>query len=186
MSLTAFENLDESENLSADEAEETFDDVADAEDALVTTQPTSAIASNKIKRVTVTFTKAIRDVNRRVMPFGTAVATYGDGTQLSVAVTGGAHVPTYGITDAVLNHAVTRKGGAGYKNHKGQPMPYSVFYNRGEALHVGRLDLISHGCVHVGDTAKMKKINLDSVIGITKVSVYYGAGVLDKIWNQHM
>ena len=64
MSLTAFENLDESDNLSADEAEETFDDVADAEDALVTSQPSAAIAPSKIKRVTVTFTKAIRDANR--------------------------------------------------------------------------------------------------------------------------
>lgn len=146
----------------------------------------SSFPAGKIRKVEVTFTKAIRDANHHVMPAGTAVATYGDDSTLTMDVTGGAHVPTYGITDAVINHPVIRKGGGDYKNHKGQPMPYAVFYNGGEALHVGRLDHISHGCVHVGDTMKMMKVNKDTITGTTKVSVHYGAGVLDKIWNQHM
>ena len=183
MSLTAFENLDESENLSADGGDASADST---ENAAAASDPVTSVLPSKIKTVKVSFTTAIRDANHRVMPHGTAVAVYGDGSTLSVEVTGGAHVPTYGITDAVLNHPVTRKGDGGYKNHKGQPMPYAVFYNGGEALHVGKLDHISHGCVHVGDIAKMQKINHDSIIGGTRVSVYYGAGVLDKIWNQHM
>lgn len=185
MSSTAFDNLDETTDFAADSADTDSDDLAMETDAATSSVPTS-VAPSKIKKITVTFTNAIRDANHHVMPHGTALVTYGDGSTLSVEITGGAHVPTYGITDAVINHRVIRKGGAGYKNHKGQPMPYAVFYNGGEALHVGKLDHISHGCVHVGDSMKMMKINQDSVTGSTRVSVFYGAGVLDKIWNQHM
>lgn len=33
------------------------------------------------------------------------------------------------------------------------PMPYSVFYNGGEAFHKGSLSESSHGCVHLGRKA---------------------------------
>ena len=54
-------------------------------------------------------------------------------------------------------------------------MSYAVFYNKGEALHEGPLDISSHGCVHVdwdNDTL-MKQVNYHSVIDLTKVKVKY-------------
>lgn len=54
-------------------------------------------------------------------------------------------------------------------------MHLAVFYNRGEALHMGPLDLASHGCVHVAnsDLALLTQLNYHSVIGITRVKVSY-------------
>ena len=54
-------------------------------------------------------------------------------------------------------------------------MHLAVFYNRGEALHMGPLDLASHGCVHVANTdlALLTQLNYHSVIGRTKVRVSY-------------
>jgi hypothetical protein len=54
-------------------------------------------------------------------------------------------------------------------------MHLAVFYNRGEALHMGPLDLASHGCVHVAnsDIALLTQLNYHSVIGLTKVKVSY-------------
>jgi hypothetical protein len=51
-------------------------------------------------------------------------------------------------------------------------MSFAVFYNGGEALHVGPLDFSSHGCVHVDWTA-MQQVNYHSVVGLTKVKVSY-------------
>jgi hypothetical protein len=53
-------------------------------------------------------------------------------------------------------------------------MSFAVFYNKGEALHVGPLDFSSHGCVHV-DWGAMQQVNYHSVIGVTKVKVSYPA-----------
>lgn len=53
-------------------------------------------------------------------------------------------------------------------------MSFAVFYNKGEALHVGPLDFSSHGCVHVDWTA-MQQVNYHSVIGLTNVKVRYPA-----------
>lgn len=33
------------------------------------------------------------------------------------------------------------------------PMPYSIFFNGGEAFHEGSLSIKSHGCIHLGNTA---------------------------------
>ena len=54
-------------------------------------------------------------------------------------------------------------------------MHLAVFYNRGEALHLGPINESSHGCVHVGpgDVIRMRQINYHSVIGRTKVKVSY-------------
>ncbi|MEZ4774821.1 MAG: L,D-transpeptidase [Bacteroidia bacterium] len=54
-------------------------------------------------------------------------------------------------------------------------MHFAVFYNGGEAIHLGPLGDSSHGCVHVdpGDAIKMRQINYHSVIGRTKVKVVY-------------
>ena len=51
-------------------------------------------------------------------------------------------------------------------------MSFAVFYNKGEALHVGPIDYSSHGCVHV-DWDAMRQVNYHSVIGLTKVKVSY-------------
>ncbi len=146
----------------------------------------TAVPANKIQKILVRFTGVVRDVRRRVCPVGTATATYGDGNTVDVPISGGAHVPTYGITDAVTNKPMSRIEGRYYKNHKGQPMPYACFYNGGEALHIGRLDTISHGCVHVADWDKMIKLHNDSVKNKTLVTVRYAPGILDKVWSQTM
>jgi hypothetical protein len=52
-------------------------------------------------------------------------------------------------------------------------MHLAVFYNRGEALHIGDLDQASHGCVHIDDLVRMTQLNYHSVIGRTKVKVSY-------------
>lgn len=52
-------------------------------------------------------------------------------------------------------------------------MHLAVFYNRGEALHFGDIDLASHGCVHVDDFTLLTQLNYHSVIGRTKVAVRY-------------
>jgi len=155
------------------------------EDVTPAAAPVTAVDVNaKIQNIEVRFNKVLKDIKGRVMPKGTATATFSDGRTIIVTVTGGANVRTYGITDPVKNHPVTRIEGGGYKNHKGQPMPYSVFYNGGEALHVGRLDMISHGCVHVADVDRMRRMNQACVRGKTKVSVIYEAGILNKVMKQ--
>ncbi len=54
-------------------------------------------------------------------------------------------------------------------------MHLAVFYNRGEAIHAGKVGESSHGCVHVSSSSwgKMRQINYHSVIGRTKVIVNY-------------
>jgi hypothetical protein len=76
-----------------------------------------------------------------------------------------------------LDHRYTKKDrvmGARRAN-----MSFAVFCNRGEALHAGSLDLISHGCVHVDWTtvdtgwSAMQQLNYHSVVGLTRVNVRY-------------
>ncbi len=52
-------------------------------------------------------------------------------------------------------------------------MHLAVFYNRGEGLHFGDLNLASHGCVHIDDFAKLTQLNYHSVAGRTRVKVGY-------------
>ncbi len=60
-------------------------------------------------------------------------------------------------------------------------MSLAVFFNGGEALHLGRIDSPSHGCVHVA-WDEMLKINYHSVLGITKVDIIY-LDIEDKFSN---
>ena len=53
-------------------------------------------------------------------------------------------------------------------------MSFAVFYDKGEALHLGPADYSSHGCVHVG-LDPMRQVNYHSVIGLTRVKVSYPA-----------
>lgn len=52
-------------------------------------------------------------------------------------------------------------------------MHLAVFFNAGEALHTGDLNLASHGCVHVGAFGLLTQLNYHSVIGRTSVTVKY-------------
>ncbi|MCW3111411.1 MAG: L,D-transpeptidase catalytic domain [Segetibacter sp.] len=158
----------------------------DETNVLSAVAPEPVVVVSKIKAIEVRFSKAIKDINKRIIPYGTATATYSNGTTLSVEVTGGCNVKPYGITDPVKNLAIFRVENSKYKNHNSDAMPYALFYHGGEALHVGRIDKTSHGCIHVADVAKMKKLNQDSVENKTAVSVIYNAGVLDKVMKQHL
>jgi hypothetical protein len=51
-------------------------------------------------------------------------------------------------------------------------MSFAVFFDKGEALHLGPVDASSHGCVHVG-WPEIRQVNYHSVIGLTKVRVSY-------------
>ncbi|GAA1996280.1 hypothetical protein GCM10009777_36300 [Microbacterium pumilum] len=70
------------------------------------------------------------------------------------------------------NKRYTKKDSTGFRASN---MSFAVFYNKGEALHAGPLDLTSHGCVHVdwGNEDAIKQLNYHSVIGLTKVKVSY-------------
>lgn len=52
-------------------------------------------------------------------------------------------------------------------------MHLAIFYNRGEAVHLGNLGLASHGCVHVDHFDLLTQLNYHSVIGRTRVTVRY-------------
>ncbi len=106
-----------------------------------------------------------------------------DSQRVKSTVTGSS-APTFGMTDAVKKLAIFRVEKSTFKNLKGQPMPYALFYNGGEALHSGRLDVSSHGCIHIADSAKMIKLNKDCVKNKTAVTVTYAAGILSKVINK--
>ncbi|MFH8251254.1 DUF4157 domain-containing protein [Microbacterium sp. B2969] len=70
------------------------------------------------------------------------------------------------------NKRYTKKDSTGFRAAN---MSFAVFYNGGEALHAGPLDLTSHGCVHIdwNNEDAIKQLNYHSVIGLTKVKVTY-------------
>ncbi|MGB9691800.1 MAG: L,D-transpeptidase [Candidatus Sumerlaeaceae bacterium] len=51
------------------------------------------------------------------------------------------------------------------------PMPYSVFFRNGAAIHEGSLSVPSHGCIHVNQKAA-RYIFENSREGVTRVFVY--------------
>ncbi len=51
------------------------------------------------------------------------------------------------------------------------PMPYSVFFRPGIALHVGSLSVKSHGCIHLSNTVASKIYNAYRSHHAVKVSV---------------
>jgi Domain of unknown function (DUF4157) len=148
-----------------------------------------------IELVEVKFTKIEADADGIKTWMGTADVKYYDNkvkqADFSFQVTGGS--TTLGKTDPGTKFIVTRIEGIGYNSGKysgsykkseregpsnrysvdlSANMSYAVFYNGGEALHVGPLEASSHGCVHV-DWVPMKQLNYHSVIGLTKVHVSY-------------
>ena len=151
-----------------------------------------------IQLVTVNFTATKTDVNGDDYWEGTATAQYyanaAQQPDFTFTVAGGSR--TLGQTDAG-SFTVHRIEGIGYnsgtfsgrvgvdyqaseregprkrysKDLRGN-MDFAVFYNKGEALHGGPIDVSSHGCVHV-DWTDIKRLNYHSVIGLTKVKVTY-------------
>ena len=153
-----------------------------------------------IELVTVGFTGTATDTDGNTYWTGIATAKYHANpvklAHLTFIVAGGS--AELGRTDAG-SFTVFRIEGYGYNSgtHSGTPdmkqrepganwrytkkdasgrrpanMSLAVFYNEGEALHVGPIDYSSHGCVHV-DWAAMRQVNYHSVIGLTKVKVSY-------------
>jgi hypothetical protein len=120
-----------------------------------------------------------------VVPTGTATATFSDRTTASTPVSGGSTRRGYGVTDPVVNHTIFRVEGAGYHNHNNDAMPYALFYNGGEALHIGSLSRTSHGCVHVGNNTWMQKVNGATVNNHTTVTVHYDPTVWARVTQSH-
>lgn len=154
-----------------------------------------------IELVTVQFATTSTDANGSTFWQGTATATYHANASkladVTFAVVGGSaelgrtdagsftvtRIEGLGYNSGSFSGTVdpaTREKGTNWKYTKKDPltgdrpanMSLAVFYNRGEALHVGPLDLSSHGCVHV-DWTPMLQVNYHSVIGLTKVKVSY-------------
>ena len=154
-----------------------------------------------IQQVTVAFSST-QTADGHTFWTGTATATYYANpvkqADLSFSVSGGSK--TLGPSDAG-DFVVHRIEGVGYNSGsfsgtvdpaeregplkryskpdstgaRAANMHFAVFYNRGEALHTGPLDVSSHGCVHVDSSSidTMRQLNYHSVIGLTKVKVSY-------------
>lgn len=157
-----------------------------------------------IQQVTVQFSSTKTDSDGNTFWTGTATAVYYANkvkeTDFTFSIAGGSR--TLGRSDAG-DFVVHRIEGVGYNsgshsdpfdpadregplNRYSKPdstgsrssnMHYAVFYNRGEALHAGRLDASSHGCVHVdsSDFNTVRRLNYHGVIGLTQVKVSYPA-----------
>lgn len=155
-----------------------------------------------IELVTVRFTGTATDSDGNNYWTGIATAKYHANpaklADLTFIVAGGS--AELGRTDAG-SFTVFRIEGFGYNSgtHSGTPDPatrepganwhytkqdatgwrlanmsFAVFYNKGEALHLGPVDYSSHGCVHV-DFDAIRQVNYHSVIGLTRVKVSYPA-----------
>ncbi|MET0357339.1 MAG: DUF4157 domain-containing protein [Cellvibrio sp.] len=147
-----------------------------------------------IKNIDVSFSNTKTDAAGNNFWEGTANAHYYDNpakfADFSFNIAGGSS--ELGKTDRG-NFVVYRLEGVGYNSGKfsgnvnkanregplnryskdlSANMHFAVFYNGGEALHAGPLDVSSHGCVHV-DVVPSRQLNYHSVIGYTKVSVTY-------------
>ena len=161
-----------------------------------------------IQQIDIRFDGTKFDRAGALVPTGMAVATYHSNPALlpsiSLPVTGGS--TAIGLTDAG-HFNVTRIEGIGYSDvpipaPEGEgprrkyskslaaSMSYAVFFNRGQALHIGFLDLGSHACVHMGDDSaaweKMQQINYHSVVGATKVAVSYDPAALKPLCCSRM
>ena len=153
-----------------------------------------------IELVTVQFTGAATDTDGNTYWTGIATAKYHANpaklADLTFVVAGGSaelgrtdpgsftvfRIEGYGYnsgTHSGIPDMTTREPGANWhytkKNATGgrsANMSLAVFYNKGEALHVGPIDYSSHGCVHV-DWNAMRQVNYHSVVGLTRVKVSY-------------
>jgi len=156
-----------------------------------------------IEQIEVKFDGTKLDSDGNLIPTGSLLATYASNAAaelpISMSVTGGS--TAIGLTTQG-NFTVKRIEGVGYNDlpftgsdgegprkkyskSLNSSMHYAVFFHRGEAIHLGNLNLGSHACVHAGDDAAavghMRQINYHSVIGRTKVSVSYDTTKLKEL-----
>jgi hypothetical protein len=154
-----------------------------------------------IEKITIKLTSKKTDSDGNSMWIGDATAQYFNNPvkKLDLSLTVSAGSREVGITDAG-SFTVKRIEAIGYnsgsfsgtpgrdfklseregpkkrysKNLSGN-MNFAVFYNKGEAIHSGPVDLSSHGCVHVdwSNETIIRQLNYHSVIGLTKVTVSY-------------
>ncbi|SHJ78927.1 eCIS core domain-containing protein [Pseudozobellia thermophila] len=146
-----------------------------------------------IKQIDINFTSTIKDSDGNDTQAGTIDIVYSkNGHELSdfsFSISGGSiqvgttdrgtfkvhRIEGFGYNSGKYSDLSDKEGPRKRYSKAGKPanMHYAVFYNSGEALHIGPLNESSHGCVHVGvsDAAKMRQINYHSVIGLTKVKV---------------
>jgi hypothetical protein len=146
-----------------------------------------------IQKIVVTLKKKTeKDAHGVDTHKGNLVATYYGNkhklANISFPVTGGS--TTHKSSPA--NHRVHRIEGLGYmstsysdpytpnpknkrynKDKNMANMHYAIFYKGSQAIHGGSLIQASHGCLHVGDMAKLKQLNYHSVKGLTTVIVKY-------------
>lgn len=185
-------------------AEDSFNDKKDKE-----TKPW-------IEDIFIVFTGTAVDTDGAKVPTGILLAFYhansaikGTLPIISFPITGGKHTEMY--THAG-DFTVTRIEGVGYSNTSNDTnerphdnpkegpnnkydvdlnsnMSYAIFFHKGEAIHLGALDIGSHGCVHVdwggptdeGQTEQQKRLNYHSVVGLTKVHVAYSEAILPEL-----
>ncbi len=150
-----------------------------------------------IELITIEFTSKMIDANGNNYWVGTASVKYYNNPakfeDFSFAISGGSRelgrtdrgsftvhrIETMGYNSGSFSapyHPFEREGPKNrYSKDLRGNMNFAVFYNKGEALHAGPLDLSSHGCVHVdwNDYQHIKQINYHSVKGLTKVKVKY-------------
>ncbi len=169
-----------------------------------------------IEDIYIIFTGTDTDTDGAKVPTGVLAAFYHDSgsggaamPMISFPVTGGKHTEMY--THAG-DFTVTRIEGVGYSNTSNDTnelphdnpkegpnnkydvdlnsnMSYAIFFYKGEAIHLGALDIGSHGCVHVdwggptdeGQTDQQRRLNYHSVVGLTKVHVAYSDAILPEL-----
>ena len=151
-----------------------------------------------IEKIDITFNSKHVDGGGHEFWKGTLTATYfpnghEPGNQFNIPISGGGK--DLGWSDKG-NFTVHRIEGIGYNSgtfsgnfdpndregprnryskgpNRSANMHLAVFYNSGEAMHIGPLDTSSHGCIHVESWDAMRLINFHSVRGRTKVNVKY-------------
>jgi hypothetical protein len=152
-----------------------------------------------IEQVEVNFNGTKIDAHGDLAPSGQFEATYHPNaaalSPIKESVLGGAIVHGLTTTGSFL---VTRIEGVGYNDLPFLPslgegprlkyskalnasMHFAVFFHKGEALHGGRLDIGSHGCVHVPIAPTLRQLNYHSVVGRTRVKVAYDSSVANKV-----
>jgi hypothetical protein len=158
-----------------------------------------------VEQITIQFDATAIDTNGDLIPTGTLKATYKSNgaafSDITLPISGGS--VKIGLSDKVTDSTIKRIEGIGYNDQPltvaegGEPankkyaksltssMSYAMFYQGKQAIHIGKLNLGSHACVHGGSDATawelMRQLNYHSVEGRTKVTVGYDAGVLKDL-----
>ena len=136
-------------------------------------------AAPAINEIKVTFDDTVGE-GGEMFPVGNMTVTPAEGAPIDAGpVTGGRakHILTH-----PGSHTVTHKKGAkGMSGEFGVPVPFAIYFYKGEAVHVGSVNSGSHACVHNGNRALMEKVNGRTVPGKTKVVIEYEGDTLKKL-----